>query len=266
MFRTLARCLQLGLWLTLLGAAVAQAEAEPSAAELAQALENPIYDRVTIPLQNNYDCCFAPGGGYKYTLNIEPVIPLLRLDTIEVISRTLAPIVYEYNNKRDQGGHVGMGDVTQAFYIGQELGKAFYYGAGPIFLIPSEDSQISSRQWAAGPTFAVGGKSGRVTASFIFWHYWSFAGETSAKPVSKTRLQPAIGYTFSDATTLKVGLDADYDWVKSRWTAPFVPGVSHVFKVRSHTVQLALAAKIYTSSVDGPQDGVRFTATYVFPR
>jgi hypothetical protein len=266
MFRTLARCLSLGCCLAALCALPAKAQDDLSAAELAQALENPIYYRVTLPLQNNYDCCYSPEGGYKYTSTFQPVIPLGRFSSVEVISRTLAPVVYEFNTKIGQGGHVGWGDVTQAFYVGQESGKSFYYGAGPIFLIPSGDTQISNRQWAAGPTFALGGKSGRFSASFMFWHYWSFAGDTSVRPVSRTRLQPALGYTFFDSTTLKVGVDADYDWVRSRWSAPFHAGVSHVFKLRSHTVQLALAAKIFTPSASGPQDGVRFTATYVFPR
>jgi hypothetical protein len=254
-----------GVNLGALGAAGA-AQAQQSPVEIAQGLENPIYDRVTIPLQNNYDCCFSPETGYKYTLNIEPVIPVARIGDVEVISRTIFPIIYEFHNNPGQGGHTGAGDTTQAFYFGQEFGKAFYYGAGPIVLIPSYDSQLSSGKWAMGPTFALGGRSGRFTASFLFWQYWSFAGEASAAPVSKTRLQPQIAYTFGDATTLRVGADADYDWIKRSWNAPFHAGAAHVFRVRGHDVQLALEGRVFTATAKGPQAGVRFTATWVYPR
>src|SRR5262249_23940568 len=135
-----------------------------------------------------------------------------------------------------------------------------------IVLIPSNDAQLSSRQWAMGPTFALGGKSGGFTASFIFWHYWSFAGETSAAPVSKTRLQPQFGYPFGDSTTLRVGADADYDWIKRSWNAPFHAGVAHVFRMRGQAVHLALEGRAFTATAKGLQAGVRFTATWVYPR
>jgi hypothetical protein len=253
-----------GLGLAVVAGADARAQQTP--AEIAQNLENPIYDQVSIPLQNNYDCCLSPGGGYKYTLNIEPVIPMGRIGAVEVISRTIFPIVYQSTAGAALDGHAGAGDTTQGFYFGMEHGRGLYYGGGPIFVIPSNDAINSSSQWAVGPTFAMGARSGPISASFIFWHYWSFAGKDGAAAVSKTRLQPSFSYTFPESTTLKVGVDADYDWVKRSWSLPFHGGVSHVFKVREHTFQLALEGKAFAATPKGPQAGARLTATWVFPR
>jgi hypothetical protein len=246
-------------------AAPAPASAQQSDAALAENLENPIYHQMTIPLQNNYDCCFVPGGGIKYTLNVQPVSPLGMIGNVEAISRTVFPVIYEFNNTPGQGGHWGIGDSTQAFYFGHESRTTFYY-AGPIFLIPSEDPQISGGQWAAGPTFAVGGRSGPFSASFLYWTYWSFAGLKGAGPVSSTRLQPQLGYTFPDSTTLRMGVEADYNWVKFKWNAPFHAGVARIFRLAACQVQLALEARAFTSTQKGPWDGVRFTATWVLPK
>jgi hypothetical protein len=240
-------------------------QAQPSLEEIAQNLENPIYHQVSVPAQNNYDCCYSPAGGYKFTLNLEPVIPLFRFDDVAVVSRTIFPIIYEYRNSAGQQGHTGTGDITQAFYFSPVSEKGFGWGAGPIFLIPSEDSQLSGDKWGVGPTFAVGWKIGRFSPSLIFWHYWSFAGESSASDVSRTRLQPALAYTWRDSTTLKGGVDADYDWAKHKWTAPFHGGVSRVWRVRGHTVSLSLEGKVYTDTAKGPQGGARMTATWVLP-
>ena len=252
--------------LGLAAAAAGDGWAQQSPAEIAQNLENPIYYQVSIPLQSNYDCCLSPGDGYKYTLNIQPVIPIGRIGDVEVISRTLFPIVYQSKAGAALDGHTGAGDTTQGFYFGLEHGKALYYGGGPIFLIPSNDAINSSNQWAAGPTFTVGAKSGPFSAALIFWHYWSFAGKDGAAAVSKTRLQPQVSYTLADSTTFKAGVDADYDWVKRSWSLPFHAGVSHVFKVREHTFQLGLEGRAFAATPKGPQAGVRLITTWVFPR
>lgn len=243
------------------------ARAQQSDVDVEQNLQNPIYHQVAVPLQNNYDCCFRPEGGYQYKLNVEPVVPLFRFDRIEVVSRTIFPVIYDFNTTAGQGAHLGIGDTTQAFYISPIAGPGFYYGGGPIFLIPSEDPQLSSGQWGMGPTFDVGWKQGPITANFLYWHYWSIAGEKGAAPVSSTRLQPAFAYTFSNSTTLKLGSEADFNWIKHSWSAPFYLQVSRLFDLPNRQrVQLALAGKVFTPTTNGPEDGIRFTVTWVLPR
>jgi hypothetical protein len=249
-----------------LAVAASAVRAQESPVDVAKELENPIYYRTTVPFQTEYECCFSPETGYKYEETLKPIIPIGRIGDVEVVSRTLFPIEYEFNNNPGQGGHVGVGDTLQAFYFGHESGRAFYYGFGPIFLIPSHDPQLSDDKWGMGPTFAVGGEKGPYTASFLFWHYWSFAGQASAAPVSKTRLEPKFGYTFPDSTTLKIGVEADYDWINHTWSAPFRAGASHVFKVGKDFLHLELEGEAFNPTAKGPQAGVRFTATWRFPR
>jgi hypothetical protein len=63
-----------GLGLADITASSARAQAtdpaQVSNTALAEDLENPIYRRITIPFQNNYQCCYVPGGGINYTLKI----------------------------------------------------------------------------------------------------------------------------------------------------------------------------------------------------
>jgi hypothetical protein len=57
-------------------AAVGAARAE-SDAQLAQELTNPVADLIQVPFQNNFDWGGGPtNSAFRYTLNIQPVIPL----------------------------------------------------------------------------------------------------------------------------------------------------------------------------------------------
>src|SRR5215475_6055900 len=46
------------------------------AADLAKKLSNPNASLISFPLQNNFDLKMGTGSGWRYTLNIQPVIPI----------------------------------------------------------------------------------------------------------------------------------------------------------------------------------------------
>ena len=50
-------------------------EGEDEAAELARAVQNPIADLISLPLQNNTNFNFGPRERTQNVLNIQPVIP-----------------------------------------------------------------------------------------------------------------------------------------------------------------------------------------------
>ncbi len=71
--------------------------AEPEAdeaAELAKKLNNPISNLISVPFQSNWDFKMGPTNeGYKYTLNIQPVIPISIGKDWNLILRTILPVI-----------------------------------------------------------------------------------------------------------------------------------------------------------------------------
>lgn len=255
-----AACLALVAW---------PARAQQSDAEVAQNLENPVYSQISVPFQNNFDCCYGPqNDGPRYTLNIEPVIPLgIGGDHFDIITRTIVPVRYEEDNRAGEGDHGDFGDIMESFFFAPKISRNLAFGIGPGFIFPTGDAFTGTGKWQAGPTFAVAYKTGPWSAVLLFYHVWSFAGDASRSDVSRTRLQPSLSYTLPDSTQWKIGTETDYDWIKRQWTNPINFGVSRVIKLSlGRRLSLALAGKVYANGGGGPSAGLRFTATYVVPR
>jgi hypothetical protein len=63
-------------------------------AELAQKLQNPIANLVSVPIQNNWDFGIEPANAMKYTANVQPVIPFSISEDWNLITQTILPLIY----------------------------------------------------------------------------------------------------------------------------------------------------------------------------
>ena len=262
------------------------------AAELAKKLQNPIASLISFPLQSNFDFRIGPSDeGWRYTLNIQPVIPISIASDWNLIVRTIIPYIHqedvfkgparifeedidgvpvEVTRRPRPLGHVqdGLGDTIQSFFFSpKEPVAGWILAAGPVFLYPSAtDPLLGSEKWGAGPTGLILKQTGGWTYGILANQIWSFAGDVERRSVNATFVQPFIAYTTKTKTTFSLNTESTYNWNDSQWTVPLNLSVSQLLRIGKLPVSLAVGGKYYAEGPSGaPEWGLRFVITLLFP-
>ncbi len=252
-------------------AAAADSEATDAAA-LAKKLSNPVAALISVPLQLNYDHDIGPtDDGDKWTLNIQPVVPIELNKDWNVISRTILPVVYQDDIAPGAGSQFGIGDVVQNLFFSPKAptSSGWIWGAGPVFLLATgSDDLLTADQWGAGPTALVLKQEKGWTYGALANHLWSFAGDDDRGDVNATFLQPFVSYTTPTAWTYGINTESTYDWENEQWSVPLNVTVSKVTRIGNQLVSVGGGLRYWADSPPGGPEGVgvRLVFTFLFPR
>jgi hypothetical protein len=238
---------------------------------LAKSLSNPIASLISVPFQFNAD--FGSGltdAGEKYTLNIQPVIPISISSGANMIVRTIVPIISQNNLRGDGNSDFGLGDTLQSFFFSSKKPTkgGLIWGAGPAMLYPTATDRFTGGdKWGVGPTLVALKQMGPTTVGVLGNHIWSVAGSHNRPDVSATFLQPFVSYTTKRATTFSLNTESTYDWKSKQWSVPINVQVSQIVKVGERPVSFGLGGRYYVVRPDfGPDWGLRFVTTVLFPK
>jgi hypothetical protein len=240
--------------------------------ELAKKLANPIAALISVPFQLNYDQEIGPTeDGGRWTLNIQPVIPISLSEDWNLISRTILPVVWQDDIFPGAGSQWGTGDAVQSLFFSPKAPTAsgWIWGAGPVFLLPTgSDDLLTADKWGAGPTVVVLKQAGPWTYGALSNHIWSFAGDDDRGDISATFLQPFVSYTTPTAWTFALNTESTYDWENEQWTVPIVPVVSHVTRIGSQLVSFGGGVRYWVETPEGGPHGwgFRLIVTLLFPK
>lgn len=238
--------------------------------KLAQQLNNPVADLISVPLQNNFEF----GGGrddnaFRYSLVAQPVVPFHLNADWNLITRTIIPFAHldgVFPNTES-----GLGDILQAFWFSPSRPTSWglTWGVGPAALYPTATNQlIGADQWGAGPTAVGVLTKGPFLALLLANHVWG-VGDVPADQarVNQSFIQSALAYTSPQRTTYFVGTESFYSATFGRWTIPLQIGVNQLLRIGSQPFQLGGLVRYYAEvPTGGPKWGFQLRLTLVFPK
>ncbi len=240
--------------------------------DIAKQLANPVAALISVPFQNNFD--FGGGvddDGFRYTLNVQPVIPFDLSDDWNLISRTILPLVYQDDFVNDGGmSQSGTSDTVQSLFFSpkEPTSGGMIWGVGPAFLLPTgSNDSLSAEKWGAGPTAVFLFQEGIWTYGALLNHIRDFAGEDNRSDVRSTFLQPFLVYGAGGGWTYAINTESTYDHEADQWTVPINFQVNKVTTIGSQMVQLGGGLKYYAEAPSSAPDwGFRLNVILLFPR
>lgn len=240
--------------------------------ELARKLQNPVAALISVPFQLNYDQNIGPkDDGERWTLNIQPVVPIDFNQDWNIISRTILPVVWQDDIFPGAGSQSGIGDIVQSVFFSPKAPTegGWIWGAGPVFLFPSgSDDLLTTDKWGAGPTAVALKQQGPWTYGGLANHIWSYAGDDDRADVSATFLQPFLSYTTPTAWSYTLNTESTYDWENEQWSVPINAVISKVTNIGGQMVSFNAGIRYWADSPDGGPEGwgFRFVTVLLFPK
>ena len=228
-----------------------------SAEELAKKLSNPVASMISFPLQNNLDVRVGEHNGVKYTLNIQPVIPVSISKSLNLINRDILPVVSQYNIISEGSFQSGISDAVVSNFFSPAKSDIIW-GIGPVFLIPTAtDELLGTEKFGIEPTGVILKQTKSTTIGALFNQIWSVAGKENRSDVSQFYLNPFFSLNYKSGATITFNFEYTRNWENEISFATISPTFSAVTKIGNQPLSVGFAPRMVIYSNDRPAYGMR---------
>ena len=208
---------------------------EMNKSDLAQKAQNPVADLISIPFQNNMNFNVGPQDEIQNILNIQPVAPFSLTEKWNLITRTIAPIIWQPELMPGRGRTTGLGDINFTGFLSPAEPGRLIWGAGPILQFPSAtDDALGVGKWCVGPSAVFLMMNPPWVNGVLINNVWSFAGSDTRRDVNQMLIQPFVNYNLPDGWYLVSAPIITANWEAdsgNRWTIPIGIGAGKVLRL-----------------------------------
>jgi hypothetical protein len=255
-------------------------QAQTSGGDMRASAQNPVANVISVPFQNNTAFGVGPGNQTVNVLNIQPVIPFKVTEDINVITRTIVPLIYVPGSVASldvlpmgvgRGTRFGLGDINFSFYFTPARPGKIIWGAGPSITVPSAtDGLLGSKKWSAGPAAVILMQPKGWTVGVLVRQLWSFAGRSSRADVNQGLIQPFVNMNLTKGWYLASSPVITVNWQAARgnrWLVPIGGGGGRLMRLGKLPVNISLQAFYNVArGSNAPKWSLRFQMQFLFPK
>lgn len=237
--------------------------------ELESKIQNPIASLISIPFQNNMDMGIGEFDRTRNTINIQPVIPFSLSDNLNLITRTIIPIISQPLDENDS--QFGLGDINMSFLLTPaKAGKIIYGGGLALGLPTASNAVLGTGKLSMGPTFVALIQPKGWTIGALAQNIWSVSGKAERSEINFFYSQIFItknlskGWYINSAPIITANWEADSG---NQWTLPLGMGFGRLFRWGKLPINAQAGYYYNVVSPEGaPDSQFRFQVTFLFPK
>ncbi|MCX6160273.1 MAG: hypothetical protein NTV87_02900 [Ignavibacteriae bacterium] len=234
-----------------------------NAIQIAKRLSNPL-GYLSIPFQNNIDFNIEPNNGFKWTMNLMPIIPFAINKNWNSLNRIVVPVISQtdiYKNTTQ----TGISDILINAFLSPR-GDGMVWGLGPAINIPSGfPEELTTKKWGLGPNFIAMNSFGRLILGALVFHLWSAAGSDTRPEYSFTYFQPVSLYNFNGGWGIGLSAEMSNEWKKKVSTGAVIFQGSKLINISGQLINFVLGPKYYFGNFKKPEIGIRASVNFLFP-
>jgi hypothetical protein len=249
----------------------AQAASPESDQDLLKAVQNPVADLISIPVQNNTNFGLGQYSRTQNGVSLQPVIPWNMSTNWMLVGRIIQPMVWQPHPDQKSGGQFGLGDMNPSIFLAPRNPGSVIWGVGPAMVVPTATCNLCGQgKFSLGPSAVVLAQPGQWTLGALVSNVWSVAGSGSRPPVNRMSLQYFMVYNLKHDWYVTAAPVILADWRESagnRWLVPVGGGVGKLVTFGSRPVDFA--GTFYGNAVTpagGPKWQMSLQMTLLFPK
>lgn len=239
--------------------------------DLLKAVQNPVSDLISLPIQNTTNFNIGPHNRNDNVLSLQPVIPVTLSENWLLATRIVQPIAWKPYLDQDSGGQFGLGDMNPSFFLAPRKPGSIIWGVGPAMVIPTAtDDILGEGMFSLGPSAVVLAQPGNWSLGVLASNIWSVAGPNSRPSVNRMSVQYFITYNLKDDWSVSMAPTIVADWNASssdRWLVPVGGGIGKLVFWGKSPIDLSASFYVNVAKPDGgPNWQLNLQVAFLFPK